>query len=250
MTEAEWLAATEPGPVLAYLDARGLLTDRKQRLHDCACVRRTWHLLVDERGRRAVETAERFADRTATRKELREAQGDAFAAANDRATPYTFRGAGLPNSFTVLSAAAGAAWAAWKFRSGAEPRIRAAVAISLEGVTDEGPADQQLTKARYAEEFAVQTALVRELFCNPFRPSPAIDAAWLAWQGGTVTQLAEAAYHERHLPEGALHPTRLALLADVLEDAGCTDAELLGHLRGQGMHVRGCWALDLISGRT
>jgi hypothetical protein len=32
-----------------------------------------------------------------------------------------------------------------------------------------------------------------------------------------------------------------------LEDAGCTDAELLGHLRGPGPHVRGagpwtwCW---------
>jgi hypothetical protein len=36
------------------------------------------------------------------------------------------------------------------------------------------------------------------------------------------------------------------LLADALEDAGCTDAELLGHLRGPGVHVIGGWALDLI----
>jgi hypothetical protein len=41
------------------------------------------------------------------------------------------------------------------------------------------------------------------------------------------------------LPEGTLDPTRLAALADAIEDAGCTDADLLGHLRGPGPHVRG-----------
>jgi hypothetical protein len=90
--------------------------------------------------------------------------------------------------------------------------------------------------------------LLREMVGNPFR-TVALDLAWLAWQGGTVVQLARAAYEERHLPEGTLDPARLALVADALEDAGCTDAELLGHLRGLGPHVRGCWALDLILGR-
>jgi hypothetical protein len=42
---------------------------------------------------------------------------------------------------------------------------------------------------------------------------------------------------------------RVPLLADALEDAGCTDAELLGHLRGPGTHVRGCWAVDLVLGK-
>jgi hypothetical protein len=35
-----------------------------------------------------------------------------------------------------------------------------------------------------------------------------------------------------------------------LEDAGCTDADLLGHLRGPGPHVRGCWAVDLVLGKS
>jgi hypothetical protein len=43
---------------------------------------------------------------------------------------------------------------------------------------------------------------------------------------------------------------RGALLADALEDAGCTDAELLGHLRSPGPHVRGCWAVDLVLGKS
>jgi hypothetical protein len=52
------------------------------------------------------------------------------------------------------------------------------------------------------------------------------------------------------LPEGHLDPARRGLLAGALEDAGCTDAELLGHLRGPGLHVRGCWALDLVLGKN
>jgi hypothetical protein len=42
---------------------------------------------------------------------------------------------------------------------------------------------------------------------------------------------------------------RLPVLADALEDAGCDDRALLGHLRGPGPHVGGCWALDLILGK-
>ena len=37
--------------------------------------------------------------------------------------------------------------------------------------------------------------------------------------------------------------------ADALEEAGVTDAGLLGHLRGPGPHVRGCHVLDLVLGR-
>jgi hypothetical protein len=44
-------------------------------------------------------------------------------------------------------------------------------------------------------------------------------------------------------------PACLARLADALEDAGCTDPELLGHLRSPGPHVRGCWAVDLVLGK-
>ena len=58
--------------------------------------------------------------------------------------------------------------------------------------------------------------------------------------------LAQAAYDQRILPIGHLDPARLAVLSDALEETGCTDAELLGHLREPGPHVRGCWALDLI----
>jgi hypothetical protein len=42
---------------------------------------------------------------------------------------------------------------------------------------------------------------------------------------------------------------RLPILADALEDAGCTHADILGHCRGDGAHVRGCWVVDLVLGK-
>ena len=40
---------------------------------------------------------------------------------------------------------------------------------------------------------------------------------------------------------------RLPILADALEEAGCDNAEMLGHCREQArVHVRGCWVLDLL----
>ena len=42
----------------------------------------------------------------------------------------------------------------------------------------------------------------------------------------------------------------LTVLADALEEAGCTNADILLHLRSPGPHVRGCWALDLILGKS
>jgi hypothetical protein len=52
------------------------------------------------------------------------------------------------------------------------------------------------------------------------------------------------------LPSGRLGPARLAVLADALEEAGVTDADLLDHLRGSGFHVRGCHVLDALLGKS
>jgi hypothetical protein len=80
------------------------------------------------------------------------------------------------------------------------------------------------------------------IFGNPFRPAPVLDPAWLAWNDGTVVKLAEAIYSERRWGD-------LSILADALQDAGCTDAAILGHCRGPGEHVKGCWCVDLLTGR-
>jgi hypothetical protein len=43
---------------------------------------------------------------------------------------------------------------------------------------------------------------------------------------------------------------RLPLLADAMEEAGCSNDDILSHLRSGGLHVRGCWVVDLILGKS
>src|SRR4051812_45842485 len=67
MTEAEWVTAADPTPLLEHLGSGA--SDRKLRLFACACCHRHWHLLIDDRSRAAVEVAERVADGSATEPE-------------------------------------------------------------------------------------------------------------------------------------------------------------------------------------
>jgi hypothetical protein len=85
----------------------------------------------------------------------------------------------------------------------------------------------------------LQGQLLREIFGPlPFRPvviSPSIRA----WNGSTVVRLAQGIYDERAFD-------RLPILADALEEGGCTNDEILAHCREPGLHMLGCWVLDLI----
>src|SRR5262249_44354893 len=98
-------------------------------------------------------------------------------------------------------------------------------------------------------ELMVQSDLLLDIIGNPFRQIT-IPPTILAWNDQLVVRLAQAAYEERHLPAGTLDNGRLAVLADALEEAGFTDAEILGHLRRPGPHVRGCWPIDLCLGKS
>jgi hypothetical protein len=94
---------------------------------------------------------------------------------------------------------------------------------------------------------AEQACILRDLFgVLPFR----VFALNPALRTPAVLALAQAAYDHRTLPAGHLEPERLAILADALEEAGSTVAELLSHLRGLGPHVRGCWSVDLLLKKT
>jgi hypothetical protein len=67
-----------------------------------------------------------------------------------------------------------------------------------------------------------------------------VSPAWLTWNDAAVRRVAETILREENL---ALLP----VLADALEEAGCTDAEVLGHLRDRdAVHVRACWVIDLL----
>jgi hypothetical protein len=100
-------------------------------------------------------------------------------------------------------------------------------------------------------ERAAQADLLRDIIGPaPFRPLPPLPPSVRAWNDGFIEKLATAIYEERSLRSGQLDPHRLAVLGDALEEAGCTDPDILGHLRQQGaVHVRGCFVVDLLLGR-
>jgi hypothetical protein len=70
------------------------------------------------------------------------------------------------------------------------------------------------------------------------RPVP-LDLAWLT---PAVVGIAQRIYEEGDF-------AALPVLADALEEAGCTDADILTHCRWGGEHVRGCWVVDALLGK-
>ena len=85
--------------------------------------------------------------------------------------------------------------------------------------------------------------------CKYPAPPVSISPSLLAWKEGIIPRLAKAVYDERILPAGKLDNTRLAILADALEEAGCTDEQMLSHLRSGGEHYRSCFVLDALLGK-
>ena len=82
---------------------------------------------------------------------------------------------------------------------------------------------------------------LRDIFGNPFRPA-SLDPAWLRWNDAAIPRIAQATHDDRRFQD-------LPILADALEEAGCTSGDILEHCRGPGPHVRGCWVVDLLLGK-
>jgi hypothetical protein len=214
------------------------LSERKSRLFAVACVRRVWDLIVVEEARACVEAAERFAEGEIDEAGL-QAAIEASVAACDRGRPC---GPGVINAVgrvhrTYEAGRGSAPWAAafaWAWSQ------------VVRQVTERGVSPEEAETRRGAlmqAEHARQAGLFRCVVGNPFRPVPAVAPAWLTWHDGLVRTMAQTIYAERRFDEAPV-------LADALEDAGCGDGDLLGHLRGPGPHCRGCWVPDLLLGKS
>jgi hypothetical protein len=239
MTEAEWLATDDVSAMLAWLVSTALAsgyvaTDRRLRLFACACCRAMGHKDADALLRPVEHAADHGPVPVAAWHAL------------ERAMPCEgFR---------------------WCCRVDAVEAAR----VWAESTTIAGPGEK--------------AALLREVVGNPYRPVTRCgtcnhDAAAVVIDGPCpdcyrtpdVVRFAQRVYADRDF-------AALPVLADALEDAGCTDAAILNHLRfercpdcdgrgrwqdggaeivccwchgtgGNGPHVRGCWALDLILGK-
>jgi hypothetical protein len=229
MTEAEWDSCIEPQKMLEFVRQSGRSSDRKLRLFACGYWRLSLpHLYLDQADhqqvQQAVEVAERYADGLASAAELAPlrplrlgvAAGTGRSAA-ERALPGVAERMGwLPERPTGRPD--------WDWTAGERFVFRQAEA----------------ERQRAVREF--QLGLLRDVFGPlPFR-KVRIHPSVRRWGDGTVVSVATAIYDERAFD-------RLPILADALEDAGCTNPDLLGHLRGPEPHARGCWPVDLLLGK-
>jgi hypothetical protein len=206
VTEAEWLACTDPSKMLQSM--LGQCGARKLRLFACACCRHLGPLLDSERCLHLLTVAERFADGQATEQELALAR-----VAAQPANKWGERAAGF-----AAAASLDMPWAVLH-------------------VLDNVRAAHQRKPDKDAARLG-QVAIIRDVFGNHF-PRVKASPAWSQWNDGLVVRMAEQIYEERTFED-------LPMLADALEEAGCEQPSLLGHLRGGGVHVPGCWALDVV----
>ena len=235
MTEEEWLTAADPRVMLEFL--RGKVSPRKWRLHSCGCCRLVWDRLVDRASREAVLFSEAFADGQGTEEQLWEheywAEG-AIYGFDMKEERYRRERNGIlkgwrPAEDAVESDGVITLDGSWiSYRSA---RIAAAAVELAARLHDDFPSR--------VDPSILSVPIVRDIFSNPFRPV-VVDPAWLT---PAVCSIAARIYEDRAFD-------RLPVLADALEEAGCMNADVLLPCRTPGEHVRGCWVVDLVLGKS
>jgi hypothetical protein len=215
MTEEEWWSCAKLKKMMPGL--RGLVSERKNRLFNVACCRRIWHLYRKLEIQSAILVGERYADGLADQAELKAALQTIH---RERSRTPTFSAEG--------AAIQAAGFTAATFNP----------AYPLQAVSDAIHAatyrvDVTDRPALREQEERFYCSLVREFFRPPFSPI-SVQTSWLS---ANVKRLAETIYQDHSFEE-------MPVLADALEEAGCTEPIILEHLRQPGPHARGCWCLD------
>jgi hypothetical protein len=214
MTEQEWLECDDLQFMIEYLE--GKASDRKMRLFGCACCRRAWHLLTDERSRKAVEVCELFADGLADHSELEAAKQSAHLAVEDNVDTS------MDENWSAFDAV----------ETNAGVKAYNAADLAADTLRNYEFAD------RREDEMRAQMHLLRDVFGNPFRRVRFVAR----WRTDAAVAVARTMYEEREF-------AAMPLLGDALEDAGCVDVNILDHCRVPGPHIRGCWVVDLVLGK-
>jgi hypothetical protein len=228
MTEAEWLTSTRlylMWETIPELIRRQKKTwwDRKYRLFGCACFRAIWDVLPDEVLHAAVVTAEKYADGKADNTDLKEASDAIVRQSHWLKSVYVEGCIQLLRRTARTAAESHSNSSRWEK---ANPRL--------------SKTEQEQEQRTQQSRLAVQREMLRDIFGNPFRPvafSP-------EWRTDTAIALARTMYESREF-------SAMPILADALQDAGCDNTDILAHCRDpKQVHVRGCWVVDLVLGRT
>jgi len=188
--------------------------------------------MTDERSRQAVEIGEQFAEGLVGQKALKAARRNAFAASKSP-TPTS-------SSQNNVAAAEHAGIVALNVVMDTRRQNCYEMANATAGCANSLVFHVYGNTTGWGDR-EVQCDLLRCIFGDPFCPG-LFNSSWLTWHSGIIRTLAQGAYDDRAFD-------RLPILADAMEEAGCSNTMILKHCRQEGKHVRGCWGVDLILGK-
>ena len=236
MTSKEWDRARKIAKMLAVLQVAS--NDRKIRLFAIACCRQVPEWSDDKRILRALGAAEQFANGELTEDELRKQFVVVHRAHN--ALLNSVRGLNTKKkraeSLILLSCMSLLIPSPPREKPTAE--IQSVVGGLIGDFDDE--AEAALGAAVVTRFQILFPQLLRDIFGNPFR-SVAFSSER---RTDTAITLASQMYESREF-------SAMPILADALQDAGCTNEDILSHCRDpKQVHVRGCWVVDLVLGKA
>jgi hypothetical protein len=226
MTEEEWLTCSDPALMFPAAGEFCRPSERKHRLFALTCCNSMQDLIANESLKAAVDILARYTEDNASISDLLAAHRTAVALCK------SLEGGDIKQwaaAQTVVCATHEPHDRTWPdMDSDYDPYE----SIGL------GAADNTRSALARSSWNRI-TAAVRDIFGPfPFR-HVTLDPAWIT---PTVTRLAAGIYDEKAFD-------RLPVLADALEESGCTNADVLQHCRGPGPHLHGCWVVDLVLGK-
>ncbi|MBY0456848.1 MAG: hypothetical protein K2V38_05890 [Gemmataceae bacterium] len=217
MTEEQWFAASEADVRAAVWS----LTPRRQRLLAVAVCRALYDGFDFSGVQAALDAAEVFADTLKTKAALRRGRQAVEA---DRVSLVTD-----PQFVTN--------------RGSVERALFAAKMAASENAVV-GTVWDALTCVMFLHDLSEEQArgLLARGFLDVAGPDP-LPSFSPKWRTETAVLLARQMYESRDF-------SAMPILADALQDAGCDNDDILNHCRAEAVHVRGCWVVDLVIGKT
>jgi hypothetical protein len=218
MTEKQWLTYAI-GALVAHV--RSLGNDRKLRLFNCACSRMLLPWIPNPQVADALDRAEQFADgeiAVSTMRKWHRVVRKALDSSPVHAQPAAERKACWVCVFACWPGPEipSDGWRYFVYHGGAY-----------------GGDFEQTIRPRLVPT-------LHDIYGNPFRKVK-FDTKW---RTDTAVSLARGMYESRDF--GAM-----PILADALQDAGCDNEDVLNHCRDTNQpHVRGCWVVDLVLGKS
>jgi hypothetical protein len=239
MTDWEWLECKDPMPMLAIV--RENASVRKSGLLVCAFCRRIQHVCCPDTTTQMIGLLEQMAEGISDGRDLDRYVDLLIEAGSEIRQVQTDGQYALHHLYATLDITIGLIEKRRNLSSEPLETLEklvsetAGAALHYLGVAwedHEGHADA------LAAEHGEQVTFIRCL-CSPLFRTVTLNPAWLTWNGSTVPKISQGIHDEQAFD-------RMPILADALQDAGCTEQTILDHCRQPGEHVRGCWVVDLI----